>query len=484
MSQNTNKKDSSNQALNLVWIRRDLRVEDHAAFSYAAQTGGSVLPVFVFDSDILARFTNKNDRRLSFIADALFEIQNKIEAHGGHLLILHGTAEELIPALAKELGVKQVMCAADYEPETRKRDASVKKQLSAIGCDFIALCDDLIFPPQTITKEDGNPYKVYTPYSKAWKNKLHAKSAEERKVDIKNIQWSKKFPVNLPTIDLQQGVEYLLKKIGYHYDASASWNAKDGHKKLERFIAKKINNYHHSRDILAEEDGTSHISPYLRFGLISIRECVRAALHAIESGAGKGAETWLNELIWREFYAMILYHAPESASQEWNEKYRGIAWEKNEKLWQAFIESRTGYPLVDAAMRQLHEIGWMHNRARMIVASFLTKDLLLDWRLGEEHFAQYLMDYEMASNVGGWQWAASTGTDAQPWFRIFNPTTQSERFDPQGLYIKRYMPELKNIPVEEIHAPSGLFRSNNYPAPIVDHKQSRELALRMFKERN
>ncbi|MGE3714636.1 MAG: deoxyribodipyrimidine photo-lyase, partial [Alphaproteobacteria bacterium] len=243
--------------------------------------------------------------------------------------------------------------------------------------------------------------------------------------------------------------------------------------------AGKMGNYANTRDMVGQE-GTSQLSPYLRFGLVSVRECVRAAMDA---GRNNGTQTWIKELIWREFYAMILFHFPDSAGKEWNEKYRDMHWPGKDAHFKAWQEGKTGYPIVDAAMRQLKELGWMHNRARMIVASFLTKDLHIDWRKGEEHFAQYLMDYEQASNAGGWQWAASTGTDAQPWFRIFNPVLQSRKFDPDGTYIRRYVPELKMVKGDAVHEPAKqgeLF--SDYCPPVVDHKQAREVALAMYKK--
>ena len=255
------------------------------------------------------------------------------------------------------------------------------------------------------------------------------------------------------------------------------WEVEDGEKRLKAFIQKQVRSYHEQRDMLAAE-GTSALSPYLRFGLVSVRQCARLAAEM----DGKGAHIWMNELIWRDFYATILFHYPDSATQEWNEKYRGtIEWSNSDVMFSRWQQGKTGYPVVDAAMRQLLETGWMHNRARMIVASFFTKHLLLDWRRGEEHFAQLLMDYDMASNVGGWQWAASTGTDAQPYFRIFNPITQGERFDPEGEYIRHWVPELRGLPAKEIHSPWKYNKPSDYPDLIVDHKEARQRALQAFK---
>lgn len=470
MSSNTNA--TQNNRFSIVWLRRDLRLHDHAALHAALETGEKVQPVFVFDTDILADFPAKHDRRLTFITAALVEIDKKLREWGGQLLVLHGSARKLIPQLAKEAGAAAVYCAADYEPGTRKRDATVAEALKAEGIGFHAVCDHLIHAPDKVLKADGKPYLVFTPYSKAWRNSLHRDSFAEKGVKLNG----RLVNINsvLPRVSLQDGVEKALEQVGYKHAPHLWWKVEEGHEKLRRFLTRKLPSYATARDYMGEE-GTSQISPYLRFGLLSVRECLRLAVERPQH------EVWMNELIWREFYTMILHHFPESPKLELIEKYRGLHWSENEAHWQAFIEARTGYPIVDAGMRQLHETGWMHNRVRMIVASFLTKDLHIDWRWGEAHFAQWLMDYEMASNVGGWQWAASTGTDAAPYFRIFNPTTQSGRFDPKGDYIRRWLPQLKALPAKEIHAPKDDMFSD-YPRPIVNHDEERKRALSMYKQ--
>jgi deoxyribodipyrimidine photo-lyase len=454
----------------LLWLRRDLRAYDHTALFHALQTGAPVQPVFVFDSDILADFPHKRDRRLSFIARALCALHMEYAKRGGGVLVLYGKASEVIPRLAQALGARHIIAAEDYEPKARQRDAMVENAI------FVK--DQVIFAAQEIVKEDGTPYKVYTPYANRWRAmvtplSVAAYGCEDRGhyADYAAMRLSAQ----------QQGLEVLemdaqamLARVGYALVEDALWPVTNVRERLRDFMAHNSSAYGHARDMMGQE-GTSRLSPYIRFGRVSIRECVAAAMEA-------GAGVWLGELIWREFYAMILYHFPESAAIEWNPKYRGVLnWSENEAHFQAWQEGKTGYPLVDAAMRQLLEEGWMHNRARMVVASFLTKHLRIDWRRGEAHFAQYLMDYDMASNVGGWQWAASTGTDAQPYFRVFSPMLQSARFDPKGDYIKRYVPELQHAPPQGLHAPWEHPLLVRYIAPIVDHASARLAAIAMFK---
>lgn len=463
------------KALSLLWLRRDLRLHDNAAFFHAFQNSGCVQPVFVFDSDILSRFSNKNDRRLSFIAEALCQLDKKLMAKGGRLLIIKGRAVEIIPKLAEITAAEKVFAAEDYEPYALKRDAEV-----AGNCRLSLVKDHVIFAPSEVLKSDGLPFKVYTPYARVCQARLSPASAipyniadDGRYADYGKIA-EKIRGSGINVLDAAMGSEKLLAEIGYSKTDISMWPVADGQKNLQQFISAKAGDYGVQRDMVAN-DGTSRISPYLRFGLISVREAVAAAVAA-------GANKWLSELIWREFYAMILFHSPESADTEWNSHYRGrIKWSDNKEHLERWKCGQTGYPMVDAAMRQLLATGWMHNRARMVVASFLTKHLLIDWRHGEEHFAQHLMDYEQASNVGGWQWAASTGTDAQPWFRIFNPYLQSRKFDPDGEYIRRYVPELSMLDNNSIHQPEGLLRKD-YPQPMVEHAAARLKALAAFSK--
>lgn len=475
--------------LSLVWLRRDLRLHDHAALHLALSHDAPIQPVFVFDTDILKRFDNPKDHRLSFITDALYTIDTELRARGGRLWVFHGRAEEILPKLAKELDAR-IFAAEDFEPATLARDKHV-----ASRADLTLTLDHLLAHPAAITKDDGSAYKVFTPYSKAWYAGLNESWYGERAVKDKGRYADVKPP--LPTLDASSP-QALLAQIGYEYAPLATWPASDGQKRLKHFEKSILGNYAETRDIPGT-DGTSKLSPYLRFGLVSIRECYRAATARLASRAshqpakqrsigeqvgepGNSAKKWISELLWRDFYAMILYRFPESATSEFQPQYRDLKWSYDKTHITAWKEGKTGYPIVDAAMRQLLADGWMHNRARMIVASFLTKHLQIDWRVGEEHFAQYLMDYELASNVGGWQWAASTGTDAQPYFRVFNPYLQSKKFDPQGEYIRKYVPELAGLTPDTIHEPAPLLRTGGYPQPLVDHAAARKSAISLFKK--
>jgi len=453
--------------ISIVWLRRDLRLHDHAALSAALAAPHPIQPVFVFDTKILSRFRKKDDRRLAFIAQQLCALDTELKQRGGRLLVIKGDPSELMPKLAKRFDAR-IFATQDHEPETIERDEMVATQV-----DLTLVKDHLIFAPDEVLKGDGTPFKVFTPYSKAWLAKLSPSDHGAYAINDKG-RYAQVMLEGLHVVSLENGAAHVLEQIGYLPGDISEWPVGNAQVILEDFITHKVTAYPDARNIMAKH-GTSRISPYLRFGLISIRETLRAAM---EHGH---AAKWISELIWREFYAMILHHYPESVKMEWSAKFRGIEWSHNERNFNAWCEGRTGYPVVDAAMRELLTTGWMHNRARMIVASFLTKDLQIDWRWGEEHFAQHLMDYELASNVGGWQWCASTGTDAQPWFRIFNPQLQSEKFDPQGDYIRRYVPELAKIKGKSIHAPLPLERGD-YPEPIVDHKKARELTLAMFKK--
>ncbi len=466
-----------NNALSFVWLRRDLRLHDHAALSHGlCATSGLIQPVFIFDTSILTRFPGRDDRRLSFIASVICALDQQLRAKGGGLLVLLGDPREVLPKLVLHAHAAHIIAAEDYEPQTRARDAAVAKVAS-----LVLVKDQVIFSPTELLRDKGEAYKVFTPYSRLWRAQLtplaYAPYREQDKGRYAIIEESQKRAgeAGLRVLNPQDGPHALLQAVGYRYQPDALWPVDAGQARLQQFMAHHAAEYDEARNSMAAP-GTSRLSPYIRFGLVSARECVAAAMAA-------GAQKWLSELIWREFYAMILYHFPESATTEWNPKYRKqLQWEDNPTHFAAWQEGKTGYPLVDAAMRQLLTEGWMHNRARMVVASFLTKHLRLDWRKGEEHFAQYLMDYDLASNVGGWQWAASTGTDAQPYFRVFNPTLQSEKFDPDGEYIRRYVPELRDAEAKTIHLPiQGGRPRAHYPGPIVDHAQARAAAIAMFK---
>lgn len=462
----------------LVWLRRDLRLHDHAALATALAERAPVQPVFVFDSDILARFNNPDDRRLSFIASALCGIDAELKKRGGGLLVLHGNPTQVIRQLAAALDAGMIVSAEDFEPATRARDAAVK---AAFHGRFVQVVDHLLRAPYQVLKDDGTPLKVFTPYYKRWLASLTELDAGEFAVDDKGryadaLATRKAAAEAGLALVSTDSPEAMLAAIGYRYRPDSLWPANEGPARLAAFATRAIAEYPDARDIMGKH-GTSRLGPYLRHGLVSIRECYRAVR------AVPGSATWVKELCWREFYAMIMFHWPEVVEQEFQPQYRGtIPWNDSQKVRDALYNAATGYPIVDAALRELFTTGWMHNRARMIVASFFTKDLLMDWRIGEECFAQYLMDYELASNNGGWQWSASTGTDAQPYFRVFNPITQSRKFDPHGVYIRAYLPELASLPDKDIHWPhDSLLCPRGYVKPITDHDTARKRAIEAFK---
>ena len=398
------------------------------------------------------------------------------EKQGSKLLVLAGDPSVLIPELASDFKVNAVFCNHDYEPYAKNRDAKVVKQLSKNGIQFHSFKDQVVFEKQEILNLSGGPYKVFTPYSRAWIKKLESN----------RNQFLARYDGNLKHLMPEAEIHALQKWKSTNFFEQGFLSQKlwipAGEKAANRSLKKfkdSIFNYHTTRDFPAI-DGTSILSPHFRFGTLSIREAVRFCYENYSAGT----KVWLNELIWRDFYQMILDQFPHVVGYAFKPEYDALKWNGSEANFQAWCEGRTGYPLVDAAMRQLNETGWMHNRLRMITAMFLTKDLLVDWRKGEAYFALKLLDFDLASNNGGWQWSASTGCDAQPYFRIMNPISQSEKFDEAGSFIKKFVPELSKVKGKAIHWPhdDGLFAAPDYPAPIVDHKTQRELALKMFKK--
>lgn len=457
----------------LVWFRRDLRDHDHAALSAALSNAGQVYCAFVFDTDILDALPGRQDRRVHFIRESLIELDAALHTRGGGLIVRHGRADEVIPRLAGELGVASVYANRDYEPAAKARDAEVAARLAEQGIVFHALKDQAIFDRDAVLTQAGKPFSVFTPYKNAWLKRLTA-------TDTAEWQCQGTFAPGpaegIPTLEEIGFLPTDLDQIGIHpgmSGARALW---------DEFRTGRLARYAPLRDYPAIK-GVSYLSVHLRFGTISIRELARAAL-ADESHA------WLNELIWRDFYFMILDHFPRVVGHAFKPEYDAIRWADRPDWLAAWQQGRTGYPLVDAAMRQLNYSGWMHNRLRMVVASFLTKDLGLDWRLGERYFAEQLNDFDLSANNGGWQWASSSGCDAQPYFRIFNPITQSKKFDPDGKFIRRYVPELAAVPNKYIHAPwtmgrleqeaIGVIIGRDYPGPIVDHAQAREETLARY----
>ena len=457
----------------LVWFRRDLRDHDHAALSAALASAQQVFCAFVFDTDILAALPSRQDRRVDFIQQSLVELDAALRARGGGLIVRHGAAASEIPALARALGVDAVFANRDYEPAAKQRDATVAAQLAQLDIAFHTFKDQTIFDGTEVLTQAGKPFSVFTPYKNAWLKRLTAADYGEC---VCTGQLAGHDMAGVPP----------LAEIGFTATDLAALNIQPGMSGAralwDEFRAGRIDRYGSLRDFPAIK-GVSYLSVHLRFGTISIRELVRQA-------AAREASVWLSELIWRDFYFMILDHFPHVVGHAFKPEYDAIQWADWPEGLAAWQQGRTGYPLVDAAMRQLNFSGWMHNRLRMVVASFLSKDLGLDWRLGERYFAVQLNDFDLSANNGGWQWASSSGCDAQPYFRIFNPVTQSEKFDPEGKFIRRYVPELAKVPNKYIHAPwlmgrleqeaLGVIIGRDYPAPIVDHATARNETLARY----
>ena len=466
----------------LVWLRRDLRLHDNAALFNAAAASQKLSVVFVFDTTILQNL-HPADRRVAFIWACLQELKTTLQQYGSDLHVRVGNPTLIIPALAQELQCNAVFTNHDIEPQAILRDATVDQNLRAIGKQFTTFKDQTIFEKDNIRTQTGAMYQVFTPYKRAWLAQLSTDDYRSFGTlqDIANKFYHHKTALPFPT----------LAELGF-IDVDIAYlkaGTLGGYALLDDF-SKRMHRYHEARDFPGVK-GVSYLSTHLRFGTISIRECVRTAINLGALEAQSGAATWLSELIWREFYQQLLWHRPELVTHTFKPQYDNLVFENNRDYFDAWCAGQTGFPIVDAAMRQLNQTGFMHNRLRMIVASFLVKDLLIDWRWGEQYFATHLNDFDLASNNGGWQWAASTGCDAQPYFRIFNPTTQSERFDPNGDFIRRYCPELAHLSAKQIHAPwqnsksaPSLFNADlNYPKHIVDHSVQRLAALDLFSQK-
>jgi deoxyribodipyrimidine photo-lyase len=502
----------------LAWFRRDLRAADHAALYHALARCQRVVCAFVFDTDILDPLRS-DDRRVAFIHASVVELDSTLRKSGGGLTVLHGAPLALIPALAKEIGAEAVFANHDYEPAAIERDQRVGEALADASVAFFTFKDQVIFEKDQILTGQKKPYTVFTPYKRAWLAALTPDSLAPYPVDdyldalaappalaadwfekrsragmqgesaVERSHWETRGGAHKPGIPS-------LAELGFG-DAQlpALPAGSSGAYALFDDFRDRMVDYDKARDYPGIK-GPSYLSVHLRFGTISIRALAREA-HQAQRHGNRGAETWLSELIWRDFYFQVLYHAPQVGMagdhRAFRPAYDAIEWETGRAAqanFAAWCEGRTGYPLVDAAMRQINESGYMHNRLRMVVASFLVKDLGLDWRLGEAYFEEKLNDFDLSANNGGWQWAASTGCDAQPYFRIFNPVTQSEKFDPRGKFIRHYVPELAALPDKDIHAPwrakpdvlsaAGISIGSEYPAPIVDHEVARKLTLKRF----
>ena len=469
----------------LVWFRRDLRLDDHAALAAALASCRRVFCAFVFDRVILDPLLAAGlqaDRRVEFISRSVTELDDELRKLGGTLIVRHEVAATAIPQLARQLSVDAVYVGDDYEPYARERDAAVERALVSDGRRFARWKDHVVFEKSEVLTGDGRPFSVYTPYKNAWLKRLAADDLAPRPSDRGRERLA---------VASEEGRIPSLVELGFVATNLAQLpitpGASGGTRTFEDF-KKHIDRYDEARNFPAVR-GPSYLSVHLRFGTVSIRELARYA----QQTASAGASTWLAELIWRDFYQMILWHHPHVAERAFRPEYDAIAWETGpaaDAAFSAWCSGRTGYPLVDAAMAQINQTGYMHNRLRMVAASFLTKDLGIDWRRGERYFADQLNDFDLAANNGGWQWAASTGCDAQPYFRIFNPGTQSEKFDPEGAFIKRYLPQLSGFTAQEIHAPwlasaarqreAGCVIGVDYPAPIVDHAEARKRTLERY----
>jgi len=424
--------------MTIFWFRRDLRLEDNAGLFEALHDSEEVLPIFIFDKNILSELP-KDDARVTFISDLLANINTGLQKHKRSLAVFHDEPEAVFRKLIPENDIKAVYTNHDYEPYARKRDSEIYKFLKSNDIAFKTFKDQVIFEKIEVVKDDEKPYVVYTPYSKKWKEKFSNSNIKSFKSEdlLQNI-CSHKYPF----LDLSA--------IGF----------KRSKTQIPEFdIAKSlIEHYEATRNF--PELRTSRLGVHLRFGSVSIRKIVAKANH-------EHNKTFLNELIWREFFMQILWHFPETVTKSFRPKYDNIKWRNNEKEFKAWCEGKTGYPMVDAGMRELNETGFMHNRVRMVTSSFLCKHLLIDWRWGEAYFAEKLLDYEQSSNIGNWQWNAGSGVDAAPYFRIFNPTEQVKKFDKELKYIRKWVPELEEL---------------SYPEPIVDHKEARERCMKVFKE--
>lgn len=469
----------------LVWLRRDLRLNDHTVLAQACEHSAKVFVAFVFDTQILSKISNinKKDRRVHFIFESVMELRKKLRLHGGDLIILYGDPQVEIPKLAAHLKVQTVFVGRDYESYAKKRDSQVAKSLKKSSVDFISLKDHVVFEGLEVKSATDTPYKVFTPYKKNWLKKVRRSDIEERKPDLKKLAAPIKGLSNVSKIS---DIGFELSDIMILTREVTSPGEDAAQRQLKQF-AKVLGSYKDQRDIPALES-TSKLSMHFRFGTISIRQAVRLC----QETRNEGSRTWLSELIWRDFYHMVLDVFAHVENKSFKPEFDKIKWPGLKQHFQAWTQGQTGFPIIDAAMRHFAKTGWMHNRLRMVVASFLVKDLLIDWRLGEKYFAENLLDFDLASNNGGWQWCASTGCDAQPYFRIFNPTSQSQRFDADGKFIRKHCPELSGFSNKNIHAPhlstpmeqleAGCIIGRDYPLPIVDHKTQREKILKLYKD--
>jgi len=460
------------------WVRRDLRLKDNQALTEAVSSSVSIIPVFISDPKLVGS-SRVSPIRLAFLYQGLSELDLALRKRGSQLILRQGQPVDVLRQMMAETGASMVFAEADFSPYARQRDDQVSRAvpLKLVGGPCIS-------HPEAVLKNDGSPYIVYSPYMRAWKSLYRLESNQ-----LLPIPDSIATPDRVKS-DFVIDEDHLSTSLEFGAGVAAAQDT------LMDFVSSTggdIYQYAEGRNKL-DLDGTAKLSPYLRFGMISARECVLAAQEAIHRAPDEpsrdSAETWLNELIWREFFISILYYFPSVLKESFRKEYRNMRWQNDDDDFLAWKEGRTGYPVVDASMRQLLATGWMHNRGRMITASFLVKDLAIDWRWGEKFFMQHLVDGDPAANNGGWQWTAGTGTDAAPYFRIFNPILQGKKFDPQGNFVKQWLPKLSEVPTKYIHTPwempttlqeqSGCIIGKDYPQPIVDHKFARNRILDIY----
>ena len=456
------------------WFRSDLRLADNAALVAACRSAEVLVPVFVLDDALLDRHREAHPR-LRFLRECIEDLAAALEAAGSRLVVVRGAPDRCLPALARACKASLVTWNRDYGPYAKSRDREVRAALERDGVRVRTCKDRVVFEGDEIRTVQGGAYTVHGPYRRAWWWRHQASPACPLPAPP--------LPACIPEAPVD--AVPLLREAGFGADATdiPRGGTAPARERLEAFLDGAARRYHVDRDFPAVA-GTSRLSPYLRFGAISVRECVRAgfALGAAEPEAEEGVRAWIDELVWRDFYHAILDAHPRVLEGAFREAYDRLEWDDAPERLQAWQRGMTGYPIVDAGMRELAATGWMHNRVRMIVSSFLVKDLHIDWRAGERWFMRRLVDGDPASNNGGWQWVASTGTDAQPYFRIFNPTSQGERFDPDGEYVRCWVPELGGLPGKAVHRPwDAPLESSGYPAPIVDHARERVVALARFR---
>lgn len=426
--------------VNIFWMRRDLRLDDNTALFHALKTRENVLPLFIFNPDILSRIPDVSDYRINFIYETILQIKNELEKFGSTLCVLHGRPMDIFKSLIEKYHICSVYCNRDYEPYTNHRDMHVERLLKMNRTEFITYKDHVLFEKDELVKKDGKPYTVFTPYKNRFLEKLNQDSVRANKTSLYFHNFIRIKPMDMPSIE----------SLGFSRVTNIF-----PPKSLPQSL---LENYEENRDFPAR-NGTSKLSLHLRYGTVSIRKITALAmLHS---------QTFLSELIWRNFYSQILWFFPQVSTRAFKPAYDNIRWENDQNHFQAWCDGVTGYPLVDAGMRELNQTGFMHNRVRMVTASFLCKHLLIDWKWGETYFAAKLNDYDLASNNGGWQWASGSGCDAAPYFRIFNPELQIQRFDPEYIYIKKWIPE---------------FGTDRYPAQIIDHVFARDRAIARYKE--